>query len=107
MATKEAESKVFHAIADGNRRKLLDLLRCGEMPVTELASHFDITIAAVSQHLKVLMDADLVERRSEGKLRLYQSRPGALRGVHEWIGRYEKFWKRRLRKLGEYLDDEP
>ena len=107
MVTEEAESKVFHAIADGNRRKLLDLLRGREMPVTELASHFDITIAAVSQHLKVLIDADLVERRSKGKLRLYKARPDALRGVHEWTGRYEKFWKRRLRKLGDYLDAEP
>ena len=57
---------VFHAIADANRRKLLDLLAGGELPAQELASRFDVSFAAVSQHLKVLHDAGLVKRRADG-----------------------------------------
>ncbi len=104
MITTYKEPDVFHAIADKNRRKLLDLLSGDELPVKEIATHFDISMPAVSQHLKVLLNANLVSKRTAGPLRLYQARPDALREVHQWTSRYEKFWKRRLGKLGEYLD---
>ncbi len=104
MQTIDKESKVFHAIAEKNRRKLLDLLLGGEMAVKELASHFNISTPAISQHLKILLEAGLVKKRTAGPMRLYRTNPDALREVHEWTSRYEKFWMHRLRKLGDYLD---
>jgi DNA-binding transcriptional ArsR family regulator len=63
--------EVFHAIADANRRKLLDVLAACDLPAQELASRLDISFAAISQHLKVLRDAGLVKRRAAGRQRIY------------------------------------
>jgi DNA-binding transcriptional ArsR family regulator len=100
----QAADEVFHAIADANRRKLLDMLADGDLPVQELASHFNISFAAVSQHLKVLHDAGLVERRAAGRQRIYSLNPVRLREVDDWTARYRKFWQGRLKRLRSYLD---
>jgi len=96
---------VFHAVADANRRKLLDLLSEGERPVQDLVPHFDITFQAVSQHLHVLAEAGLVTRRKQGRYRYYRAQPAALKGVYDWSGRYRGFWENRLERLGSYLDE--
>jgi DNA-binding transcriptional ArsR family regulator len=100
----QAADEVFHAIADANRRKLLDLLADGDLPAQELASHFNISFAAVSQHLKVLHDVGLVERRAAGRQRIYSLNPVRLREVDDWTTRYRKFWQGRLKRLRSYLD---
>jgi DNA-binding transcriptional ArsR family regulator len=97
---------VFHAIADANRRKLLDVLAGGDLPAKELASRFDVSFAAVSQHLKVLHDAGLVKRRAEGRQRIYSLAPLRLREVDDWTAPYRKFWQGRLKRLRAYLDEE-
>ena len=94
----------FHAIADGTRRRLLELLGDGEVAVSELAENFDMTMPAVSQHLRVLRQAGLVTHRARGRQRLYRASPRPLRLVHAWTGRYERFWRHRLERLGSYLD---
>ena len=99
-----ATDEVFHAIADANRRKLLDVLAAGDLPAQELASRFDVSFAAVSQHLKVLHDAGLVKRRAEGRQRIYSLAPLRLREVDDWTARYRKFWRGRLKRLRSYLD---
>ena len=99
-----ATDEVFHAIADANRRKLLDMLAAGDLPAQELASRFDISFAAVSQHLKVLHDAGLVKRRAEGRQRIYSLAPLRLREVDDWTAHYRKFWQGRLKRLRSYLD---
>jgi DNA-binding transcriptional ArsR family regulator len=96
---------VFRAIADPNRRRMLDLLVSGDAPARKIAAQFEMTFAAVSQHLKVLRDAGLVARRSEGRARIYRLTPTRLREVEEWTATYRKFWVGRLRRLGQYLDD--
>jgi DNA-binding transcriptional ArsR family regulator len=93
----------FYAIADGTRRRLLDLLGNGEVAVSELAENFDMTLPAVSQHLRVLREAGLVTHRASGRQRLYRASPRPLSVVHAWTGRYERFWRRRLGTLGDYL----
>jgi DNA-binding transcriptional ArsR family regulator len=106
--TRAAQSKlpdVFHAVADANRRRLLDLLRERERCVQDLVPHLRITVGAVSQHLKVLLAAGLVTRRKQGRHRYYRATPEALREIHEWTEQYEKFWQGRLKKLGQYLDE--
>ena len=104
MAQPGKHSDVFHAIGDSNRRKLLDLLRDRERSVQALVPHFDITIGAVSQHLKILLESGLVSRRKEGRFRYYRARPKALKKVHDWTARYRRFWESRLDRLGNYLD---
>ena len=95
---------VYHAIADPNRRKLLDLLAERERSVQELMPHFDVTMGAVSQHLQILLATGLVARRRQGRFRFYRSDPRALRDVHDWTARYRRFWESRLDRLGRYLD---
>jgi len=106
MQQGQARSDVFHAVADPHRRRLLDLLADGEQPVQALASHFKITLQAVSQHLHILADVGLVARRKEGRYRYYRAEPAALREVHDWAAQYRRFWDARLERLGAYLDEE-
>ncbi len=95
---------VFHAIADPNRRRLMDLLAEGEKSVQELAQDFDITVAAVSQHLAVLLDSRLVARRASGRQRLYRLDAAPLRIVDDWTSQHRRFWQSRLGRLRTYLD---
>ena len=98
---------VFRAISDPNRRRLIDLLAAGEKPVQELAGDFDITLAAVSQHLGVLRQAGLVTSRARGRQRLYQLQPAGLRVVDDWTAHYRGFWQSRLKSLRTVLDKKP
>ncbi|HKV55895.1 MAG TPA: metalloregulator ArsR/SmtB family transcription factor [Candidatus Binataceae bacterium] len=106
MPQTSASELVFHAIADPNRRRLLDLLAAGASPAQELAGRFDISFAAVSQHLRVLLEAGLVTRRAAGRQRIYTLAPARLRAVDQWTANYRRFWQSRLTRLGEYLDSE-
>ena len=106
-ATQSNLSDVLHAIADANRRRLLDLLRENERSVQELVPHLEITVGAVSQHLKVLLEAGLVTRRKQGRHRFYRARPEGLRELRAWTARYEEFWKRSLDRLEDILDEAP
>jgi DNA-binding transcriptional ArsR family regulator len=105
LAFMQPPGDVFHAIADPNRRRLLDMLAAGDLPAQELAGHFGISFAAVSQHLKVLHEAGLVKRRAEGRQRIYSLTPSPLREVDDWTGAYRRFWQGRLKRLRSYLDD--
>lgn len=97
---------VYHAIADENRRRLLELLSVQERCVQDLTRHFDVTVGAVSQHLRILLASGLVSRRKEGRFRLYRADPRALKEVHEWTEQYRQFWESRLDRLGAYLDEQ-
>jgi len=105
-ASMSAPDAVFHAVADPNRRRMLDLLAEGESPAQELAAQFEISFAAVSQHLKVLHEAGLVSRRAAGRQRIYRLEAAPLRAVEEWTARYRRFWQSRLNRLGKYLDEQ-
>ena len=104
MTTVATNEAVFLAIADANRRRMLDLLAAGDAPAQELADQFEISFAAVSQHLKVLREAGLVSRRAQGRRRIYRLTPQKLRVVEDWMATYRTFWQGRLKRLGEYLD---
>lgn len=97
---------VYQAIADPNRRRLLELLSRDERSVQELLPYFDVTFGAISQHLKILLDSRLVQRRKQGRFRFYRTRPQRLKEVHDWTRQYERFWESRLDRLGDYLDDQ-
>ena len=95
---------VFHAIAEPKRRHILDLLLEGERPVQALVAEFDVSFAAISQHLRVLREAGLVARRIDGRKHVYSAEPEALDTVLEWTARYRPLWRKRLGRLGRHLD---
>lgn len=106
MPPSKANSDVFHAIADANRRKLLGFLAHEARPVGDCVRELDITYAAVSQHLSVLHEVGLVEREAQGRQRLYRARFEPLREVHDWTAVYRPYWQDRLKALGDYLNRE-
>lgn len=95
---------VFHAVADPTRRAILDRLRSGGAPVTEIAAGFRMSRPAVSKHLRVLRQARLVRGRKEGRHRVYRLEPERLRDVAQWIERYRVFWQGNLLGLKRHLE---
>jgi DNA-binding transcriptional ArsR family regulator len=98
------ENDVFHAIAHPARRAILVELKGRERAASELADPFDMTFAAVSQHLRVLEEAELVSVRREGRRRLYRLHPKPLQDVVSWIDEFAAYFSQRLDALGDYLD---
>ena len=94
-----ALDEVFHALASEPRRRMLNALAEGERTVGDLAGPFEMSLAAVSKHLKVLEAAQLVERRPQGRTTICRLTPGPLAGAHEWVVFYERFWSERLDAL--------
>ena len=88
--TTAAVRSVFQAVADPTRRAILDLLARGERSAGELVDPFPISQPAVSQHLRVLREADLVAERREGRRRVYRLNPAGLREVYDWAAHYER-----------------
>lgn len=87
---------VAQALVEPTRRDILQLVRDDERTVGDIASHFDVTRPAISQHLRVLQDADLVIVRPEGNRRYYRARPEGLRELRVWV---ESFWRESLSTL--------
>lgn len=83
---------VFRAVADPTRRAILDRLRAADLSVTDLAGPFDMTQPAVSQHLRILLDAGLVEAEQIGRQRLYRLNAQPLRAVFEWSALYRRLF---------------
>jgi DNA-binding transcriptional ArsR family regulator len=104
MTRVAASWDAFHAISEGNRRVLLDVLRDGEQPVGALVAATGLSYSLVSQHLHVLLDAGVVDRRAEGRRRLYRLEAAPLRAVHDWTAEYERFWQDRMVRLRRRLD---
>ena len=97
--------RTFGALADPTRRAILARLARGEASVTELAAPFEMSLPAVSKHLKVLERAGLVLRGRERQWRPARLRVTPLKEVAEWTDRYRRFWDERYDRLDEYLDE--
>ena len=109
-AEREAVDRVFHALADPNRRVIVERLSRGPATVSELAHPLPMSLSAVVQHLQVLQGSGLVRSEKVGRVRTCRIEPAALRPVERWIGARRSSWERRLDSLGEYLaegNDEP
>src|ERR1700744_6481366 len=98
-------SATFAALADPTRRGILSRLALGETSVLELAKPFDMSLPAVSKHLKVLEHAGLITRGREAQWRPCKIEAGALRDVDEWLERYRKLWEERFDRLDAYLKE--
>ena len=102
MATDRL-SATFAALADPTRRAILARLALGETSVTELAEPFDISLPAVSKHLKVLERAGLIGRGRQAQWRPCRIEPRALKDLDEWLEHYRRFWQASLDRLEYYL----
>lgn len=98
------DNDVFHAIAHPARRAMLVALKCGERSASDLAEPFQMTFPAISQHLRVLEEAELVAVRREGRQRFYSLKPQPLSDVISWVDEFAAFFSQRLDALGDYLD---
>jgi DNA-binding transcriptional ArsR family regulator len=98
-------STTFAALADPTRREILASLASGECSVTELAAPFDMSMPAVSKHLRVLESAGLIARRREAQWRWCRIAAGPLKEVSEWTEHYRHLWEERLDRLDKYLQE--
>jgi DNA-binding transcriptional ArsR family regulator len=97
---------VYGALADGSRRSIVWRLAAeGELKVTDLARPFDMSLNAVSKHIKILERAGLVQRRVSGRDHWLSLRSEPLAAAHAWIGLYQRFWESRIDALERYLGD--
>lgn len=103
VVTPDREPDVFGAISHPARRRMLDLLTEAERPVSDIAAHFEMSRPAVSQHLRILLDAGLVTEQRHGRERRYRLVPEQLGPVWDWIAHYERFWDDRLQRLQKLL----
>ncbi len=96
-------SRTFAALADPTRRQILAHLSSGERSVLELARPFDVSLPAITKHLKVLERAGLITRRREAQWRPCQLRAQPLRDADDWIEKYRQFWEESFDRLADYL----
>lgn len=99
----DALSATFSALADPTRRAILARLAQGEASVSDLAAPFEMSMPAVSKHLKVLERAGLISRSRTAQWRSCKLEPAALRGVDAWLGDYRRFWSESFDRLDDYL----
>jgi DNA-binding transcriptional ArsR family regulator len=103
--TPDRLSSTFAALADPTRRAILARLASGETSVTELAAPFDMSLPAVSKHLKVLESAGLIERGREAQWRPCRLQADPLKGVADWVEHYRRFWEQSFDRLDSYLKE--
>ena len=97
---------IFHALADPTRRAILRDVSAGEKTVGDVARPYALTLAAVSKHLNVLEEAELVARQRRGSFQIVRLKAAALQEAEDWLAYYSKFWNARLDALETYLEGE-
>ena len=98
-------SAAFSALADPTRRAILARLANGKATVNELAEPFEISLPAVSRHLKVLEGAGLISRGREAQWRPCRLEPERLKAVDDWLSVYRRFWDESLDRMAAYLEE--
>ncbi|MDA0595873.1 MAG: metalloregulator ArsR/SmtB family transcription factor [Chloroflexi bacterium] len=98
-------SQTLSALADPTRRSILARLAIGEASVTELTEPFDMTMPAISKHLKVLENAGLIVRSKSAQWRPRKLNAGPMKDVSEWLENYRQHWEERLDRLDAYLTE--
>jgi len=103
--TPDSLSTTFAALADPTRRAILARLSSGEASVTEIGEPFDMSLPAISRHLKVLESAGLIERGREAQWRPCRLTAAPLKDVADWIEGYRQFWEQSFDRLDDYLKE--
>lgn len=99
-----AHVDAFQIIADPTRRRIVEVLRRGEQPVSDVVERLDIHQSGVSRHLRILLDGGFVKVRPDGQRRLYSLRPEPFRELEAWLGSYRNLWENRLDRLGKAVE---
>jgi DNA-binding transcriptional ArsR family regulator len=104
MARAATTTDAFNAVAEPQRRRILDLLAGGERSVTELVDGLGLTQPQVSKHLRVLREVGAVHVRDDGRRRLYRLNGPALKPIHDWVKAYQQTWEDRFTAMDLVLD---
>jgi len=100
----KTEDKVFSALADYNRRKIIELLQEGDSSLLELAKHFSISFQALSKHIKILEEAGVVTKKQKGKFRIISLNADSTKQVMRWISDHFNFWNESFERLSKSID---
>jgi DNA-binding transcriptional ArsR family regulator len=103
MLNNSAVDRVFHALAEPTRRAIVERLTGGPSTVSDLAKPFDMTLAAIVQHLQVLEESGVVRTEKVGRVRTCRIEPSGLRLAERWIAERRTLWEHRLDRLGDFL----
>jgi DNA-binding transcriptional ArsR family regulator len=98
--------QIFHALNDGTRRGIVEMLSQKPHSITRLAEPLGISLTAVSQHLQILQEAGLVSTQKQGRVRTASVSTAGLDVLSEWVRERRSLWERRLDRLGKLLDQE-
>jgi DNA-binding transcriptional ArsR family regulator len=101
--TAAARRDVFQAIADPTRRQIINLIAKEPLNLNSIASEFDMSRPAISQHIKILSECGIVVIRQSGRERFCEAKLQVLREVWNWIGQYQQFWDDKFNSLDRYL----
>ena len=101
MPRAATTSDTFDAIAEPRRRDILEFLAPGERAVNDVVAALSLAQPSVSKHLRVLLHVGLVDVRRDGRQLLYRTNAKALRPLHEWTGRFERYWRSQLMRVKE------
>lgn len=97
----------FHVLAEPHRRKVVELLaRRGELSASEICDEFEVTPQAVSQHLRVLREASVIQMEKRAQRRLYTFNPSSMNPVQAWVADMARLWSRRLDRLDKALKED-
>ncbi|WP_175639089.1 ArsR/SmtB family transcription factor [Metabacillus schmidteae] len=102
----QAKHDVFQAIADPTRREVLRLLAKKELPITEITAHFPISRTAITKHLHILSEAELVSGKKVGREKIYQLHTEPLMELKDWLSYYEQFWDNKLSMLKHLVEND-
>src|SRR5580658_7731528 len=105
MARAATTSDVFNAVAEPRRREILIYLALRERPVGDIVATIGLEQPSVSKHLRVLRDVGLVHVRREGRQKLYRANAEAIKPLHEWTGKFERFWQHQLNRIKERAEE--
>ena len=106
MTMHDPLSTTFAALADPTRRAILARLATSEATVGEIAEPFRVSLPAISRHLKVLENANLIVRHKDAQWRRCRLEPEPLREAADWVSQYRKFWEERFDALGQFLEQQ-
>jgi DNA-binding transcriptional ArsR family regulator len=101
------DQQLFSALADPTRRSIIELIGTnGQMSATEIYDNFTVSHPAISQHLKVLREAELVRIEKNAQKRIYSLNPRSMHQIEDWVKRTTKHWDRRFEELDKVVDAE-
>ena len=106
MARAGTSSDVFNAVAEPQRRAILEFIAGDERSVTEIVDALELAQPSGSKHLRVLRDVGLVRARREGRQIFYRTNASELKPLHEWASMFERFWRNQLNQIKERAERE-